>query len=246
MEIAKYIRILVRYGNHLYAQPKLPAEVYWQYKGMSKDIAERDVEIKKRALCAIWADGLNLSELFNLTIPEIPLLLEQMRGMLGEKNFDYEIGPRPLQSDEEYEEHRIKNPEFRLWYSLIALESYLNELTTQKIDPVCVTENGIGFLVIDNNKIEVGKIGTRKFRLLESLCDPFGLGKTIDSVFDNIRLDKDSLNPSISGSHTAHVAKLVIIESTFGEIQEAFRKAGSPDVLRLKFPDKRTIKLIRP
>lgn len=107
----------------------------------------------------------------------------------------------------------------------------------------CIENKGIGYLVIDGVQIAIGKIGTRKYRLIKCLCDPFGVQKKLDTVFDAVRLAKDDRDGYLNNPLTRMHRKITIIENTFGEVQEMLRKKGKPDSIRLDISPHQIVKL---
>mgnify|MGYP001557973295 FL=1 len=87
-----------------------------------------------------------------------------------------------------------------------------------------LSENGIGYLIFYGEKIPIGEISTGKFKLVETLCG-MGLrkGKTIDTVFDYIKVEKDKnkIDASLGSPYLARNRKLVLIENQMREVNRA-------------------------
>ncbi len=63
--------------------------------------------------------------------------------------------------------------------------------------PLTSEEKGEGYFQLNKHgaKIPIGGIGTRPFRLLRRLCDPFGVPQNVEEVFGSIKLSKDDRDP---------------------------------------------------
>jgi|GEM_PF-6529414 len=102
---------------------------------------------------------------------------------------------------------------------------------------------GIGYLLFHGERIEIGGLGTGRFRLVEILCDHFGRAKTVDVVFDCVKTskDKNKLDSSLGSGYMGHARKLVIINNQMKEVNRAITNhmklnssKGSKFRLRLK------------
>jgi hypothetical protein len=105
-------------------------------------------------------------------------------------------------------------------------------------------KNGMGHFRFNKRSkwIEVGGESTRHFRLLQFLCDPLGVARTIDSVFETIKLPKDSKDTALLSydSHQVYLRKKALITFTKKEIQKIPNLKG-----RLRFPFNRQQKTYR-
>lgn len=113
---------------------------------------------------------------------------------------------------------------------------------TQK--PSLVEEDGVGYFKFykQGEKIPVGKVGTRKYRLLTALIDPIGVAKAIDAVFDAIRISKDDSDGRLRDDYLSTSRKMEIIEFAIKELQKIDGLRGK---IKLGLSsDRRTIRLI--
>lgn len=102
---------------------------------------------------------------------------------------------------------------------------------TPKSKPFLVTENRKGYLKFTKNgeRIFVGSIGTRKFRLLKALMEPsdtIGTARNLDTVFEAIQLPKDKNNSKLRDSYLKKSEQLSIIEYTIKELQKVRKLQG--------------------
>lgn len=89
--------------------------------------------------------------------------------------------------------------------------------------PYTEVKSGVGSFKFykEGKLISIGKPATRHFRLLQTLCDPrFGVHKTIDSVFEAIRIPKDKLDTILNNSGTETQRMRDIIGFTIKELQK--------------------------
>lgn len=103
------------------------------------------------------------------------------------------------------------------------------------------SEHGVGFVRIGKKgkRINVGSVETRKYRLLVALSD-VGVPRTIEGVYDSIRLDKDKLNGRLNDIHTKKSEMLVIIKNTVKELQ---RISGLKGKIKLKVYEDKAVYL---
>lgn len=102
---------------------------------------------------------------------------------------------------------------------------------TPKSKPFLVTEKRKGYLKFTKNgeKIFIGSIGTRKFRLLKALIEPsdtIGTARNLDTVFEAIQLPKDKSNSKLSDSYLKKNEQVSIIEYTIKELQKVRKLQG--------------------
>lgn len=83
------------------------------------------------------------------------------------------------------------------------------------------------YLKIEDKQIEIGKISTRKCKLLKCLFKPFGKAKTIDIVFGDIQLPKDRNNQRLWSEYLGRSNKETIIRTTGKEIQRTLSQKRS-------------------
>lgn len=85
--------------------------------------------------------------------------------------------------------------------------------------PICITKGDLGFLIIEGGKVLIGGKNTRKFRLIQCLCELFGTARTIDMIFESIKLSKDKKDSDLQSEYLSKERKIQIIKNTFKEIQ---------------------------
>ncbi len=88
--------------------------------------------------------------------------------------------------------------------------------------PSLVNENGVGYIKLykQGSKIKIGKTGTRKYRLLEVLLEPLGAAKTIEAIFDAIRVSRDESDSRLMDGYLAQPRKMELIEYAMKELQK--------------------------
>lgn len=110
--------------------------------------------------------------------------------------------------------------------------------------PETVIEKGVGYFKLNkqSKKIKVGGENTRHFRLLHFLCNPVETAKTVDSVFDAIKLSKDANDSALTGynHHQANGRKLELIDFAKKELQKIDGLKS-----RLKFEHDKRLKTYR-
>ena len=99
-------------------------------------------------------------------------------------------------------------------------------------------ENGEGFLMAKNKRIKIGKVSTRKYRLLKYL-HPFGTTRTVDSVFDAIRTSKDKENSLLQDEATAGTERKRIIDGTRKEIYRMLAENKLRGILKIQMRQNR-------
>lgn len=119
----------------------------------------------------------------------------------------------------------------RLKFQLSVDEEKIKQLTfKEKIigvssvnsDPTIFKEGKKGYLRFYKTgpKILLGKVETRKYKLMETLSHPFGTPKTVDSVFEAIRTTKDRIDGYLTDAYHSNRRKLEIINYTLKELQK--------------------------
>lgn len=107
--------------------------------------------------------------------------------------------------------------------------------------PFCIVEDGWGYLKFGkySEKIEIGSPESRHFRLLQCLLEPLGSAKTIEAVFDSIRLLKDKDDSDLSGydPYRRKNRQIALIQSTIKELQKGNKLQNK---LKFKFDDTKT------
>ncbi len=137
-----------------------------------------------------------------------------------------DYNPKPMRNSMgEYMEPITRD--FVIEVDVKKLKSLIKELTPDDeeislIKPILLDENGMGYLKLNRKgkKIPIGKIKTRKFRLLKILIDPVGTARTVDSVFEEIKLPRDEKDGRLNDSYLSHKRKLEIIQNTLKELQK--------------------------
>ena len=90
----------------------------------------------------------------------------------------------------------------------------------------------------EGKKIPIGGIESRHFRLLRSLCEPnFGIHKTLDTVFEAIRLPKDSKDSRLNDVALKRLRVMEIIGYAVKELQKNEELQGK---LKYKYNDAKT------
>lgn len=105
--------------------------------------------------------------------------------------------------------------------------------------PFCIIEAGIGYFKFykEGKKIKIGGQSTRHFRLLQCLCEPVGVAKTIDSVFEAIRLPRDKQDERLNDDYLAKNRKTELIQYAIKELQKNKDLQGK---LKFKFNNTKT------
>jgi len=111
--------------------------------------------------------------------------------------------------------------------------------------PFCIEEGTKGYFKFykQGKKIKIGSSKSRHFRLLQSISEPFGVSKTIEAVFEAIRLPKDSEDTKLSDFNTKRSRKVEIIKYTIKELQKNKELQGK---LKFKFNDQKTVLQLEP
>lgn len=83
-----------------------------------------------------------------------------------------------------------------------------------------------GWLLFHGQKILIGASSTGKFKLVEILCDNFGKAKTIDTVFNVIKVkkDKNKIDNSLSNAYTGDKRRLQLIQNQMKEVGRAINR----------------------
>lgn len=97
--------------------------------------------------------------------------------------------------------------------------------------PYCVVEGKWGYIKFGKygEKIKIGAPESRHFRLLQCLFEPFiGASKTIEAVFDAIRLPKDKNDSELVGWDVIRRKnrQVTIIQNTIKELQKDNKLRG--------------------
>lgn len=106
--------------------------------------------------------------------------------------------------------------------------------------PYCISENGIGYLTFNKNgeKIKISKAKNQPFKLLQCLTEPFGIAKSVETVFEAIR--ENMKKKSKNGVYTSEIdtkKKNQLIEYVIKELQKDNKLKGK---LEFKWDDFKT------
>jgi len=88
--------------------------------------------------------------------------------------------------------------------------------------PALIKDNKQGYLKFykEGPRILIGKVDTRKYRLVEVLFDPLGVAKSIEVVFEAIRDPKDEADGRLKGEYTAPTRQRELIDYAMKELQK--------------------------
>lgn len=230
-------RSLLQYAQHVYyIRPYRAGAKFPKYPR----IAGRTISKKVSELIIIFTPSSNLAEALSTTIKDVPNALNNIQQLVGKDIFSWQFAGKSEKVGP------LKNHQLQLMIQNKKMEGYFDDQLKNRFDiPKCFIKEGVGFLKITGKKIKIGKEGTRKFKLLNCLCNPFGVAKTLETIFDAARLPKDGMDSALLGAYRSTIRKQQIVENTFGEIQEIMRKAKMPDTLRLKKSGKDSFQLIQ-
>jgi len=114
--------------------------------------------------------------------------------------------------------------------------------TPKKFQPLLYTSQGTAYLKFykEAPKIRIGKLHTRKYRLLASCMDALDAPRLIEALFDAIKMTVDDSNSNLKEPHLALQEKIKIIKYTLKELQKIKGLTGK---ISLEFIDNRMIKL---
>ena len=92
----------------------------------------------------------------------------------------------------------------------------------QPSKPTLIVSGKKGYLKFykEGPRIFIGKIDTRKYRLIEGLIEPLGVAKNLDSVFEAIRDPKDDMDSHLKDKYTAPARQRDIIDYAMKELQK--------------------------
>jgi len=112
--------------------------------------------------------------------------------------------------------------------------------------PTLFVENGKGYIKFfkEGPRIFIGKVQTRKYRLIETLIKTPGVAKDVGVVFDAIKLSKDSVDSRLNDLYTGSARQREIIGYAMKELQTikglkghvslAYHHGGDSVALQLK------------
>lgn len=144
-------------------------------------------------------------------------------------------------------------PYFTVQFSPKRIGDYLSEREMQKdtekdmrakgvfkSQPYYLVEGKWGYLKFNKHgeKIKIGSRNSRHFRLLSCLLEPLGTAKTVDSVFEAIRLPRDKDDTYLDDWATSRTRKVKIIQYTIKELQKGNKLHGR---ITLEFNTSKTL-----
>lgn len=91
-------------------------------------------------------------------------------------------------------------------------------------EPTMEKAKGVGYLILNGERIRIGREHATKCRLLFFLCMPFGVPKTIDAVFEHIQTVRHKKDPRFSDEYTSQEAKIKIMKDNLKEINRDISK----------------------
>ncbi|HPN14755.1 MAG TPA: hypothetical protein PLF71_01385 [bacterium] len=96
-----------------------------------------------------------------------------------------------------------------------------NQKSKVKIEPFCFEENGNGFLKYykQGKNIKIGKSDSKHYLLLQLLLDPFGVKRTIDSVYEAISNNKRKKQTTTNQKYVSTPTKIRALECVKKELQ---------------------------
>ena len=105
---------------------------------------------------------------------------------------------------------------------LAVIEPKTKKVKQKKFDPMLRVEKNIGYFKFykEAPKIKIGNIRSRHYRLLEALINPVGVAKTVDIVFDAIRLPKDKIDSRLKDQYLARNRQIDLIKYSMKELQK--------------------------
>lgn len=109
-------------------------------------------------------------------------------------------------------------------------------LDDNKSNPFCEVDGKYGYLRFNKKgeKIKIGGKNTRPFKLLDCLLTNFGVARTIDSVFDFIKIDKDKNNQKLTDEYLKGCEQKNIITNAIKELQKDNKLRGKIKIEFLK------------
>lgn len=109
-------------------------------------------------------------------------------------------------------------------------------LDDNKSNPFCEVDGKYGYLRFNKKgeKIKIGGKNTRPFKLLDCLLTNFGVARTIDSVFDFIKIDKDKNNQKLTDEYLKGGEQKNIITNAIKELQKDNKLRGKIKIEFLK------------
>ena len=102
-------------------------------------------------------------------------------------------------------------------------KNFLENTAIKKYKPELFSEKNKGYFRLNKQSdlISIGGVDTRQFKLLQLLCAPeFGNHRSIEMVFDSIKMSNDLKNQRLTDSSLRRAEVLNIIENTIKELQK--------------------------
>lgn len=116
-------------------------------------------------------------------------------------------------------------------------KEFFNEKLKEEIK--FTTKENACYLKEGDKEIKIGKLNTRKCKLLECLFNPLGTAKTVDVVCGDIHLNKDNQNRELYDEYGGKTKKESIIRTTGKEIQRILSSKKSKYSLAFHIQDRR-------
>src|SRR3989338_833335 len=114
--------------------------------------------------------------------------------------------------------------------------------TRDKIMPTLSENKGRGFLSVPNHnphQIFIGKINSRPYKLLWALFNPkIGMTRTLDGLFEAIRIKKDENNHGLTNFATKETAKITIIKDVTSKIYTKLKRGWLQGALKVESSNK--------
>ena len=208
----------VRYFENEYYRYKKQRDIFMELLQRKLD-TQNPTSIKIDINKELPLEHINLTELVLCLEKEGIIKESKIEHIYG--NFDgNELGREELQLS--LEEERV-------------LESLLNAKTIPNTTSVnTIVDKGKGYFKFykQGQKIEIGGVDTRKFRLLKYLSDPLGIARPTNAVFREIKTEKDNKDPLLEDSYLSENRKADIISYAMKELQKI---KGLKGKIKLKF-----------
>lgn len=102
-------------------------------------------------------------------------------------------------------------------------------------NPHVIEKEGVGFLVVKDVTIRISAITERQFRLVKLLFKPFGVVRSLDSVFEHISISKDRENEDFLDPKIGRQLRETIVKQTVKEIQRKLSAKGLKKTIKFNF-----------
>jgi len=133
----------------------------------------------------------------------------------------------------------------RKWFKLKILQPKFDGIcekyqTPQSSNhPFCMIKKDRGYLKFGKygKKVKIGKKDSRPFRLLEYLLETLGVARTVDTVFEVIKLPNDKNDPLLNEWNTVMTRKVELIQFAIKELQKRKKLQGK---IKFEFNETKT------